>query len=374
MEMNFFMPARIVTGKGCIGKNSDIFSEYGRKCLIVTGRKSAEKCGALRDVINALEDMKISYKHYDKIDQNPSYASCRQAADEAISFGADFIVGIGGGSPLDASKAVAVLASDAGMDMESMYSGIWDTKPLPIIAVGTTAGTGSEVTSVSVITDTSGYKRSFRSKYTYPAVSFGDPSYTMTLSDDITCSTAVDALCHCVESYFNRTSNEICRSFALRGVKIFCEMLYKTSAGASKLTYEDREKLYCASIYGGLAISVAGTAFPHAMGYFLTERYGIPHGYACGVYFESFIEYNVQESPEEAESFFEQINISPKELCGIVLKNMPDRTCGISLAESEIKELVPRFENNKSLKKCYGNADKKFAEELLRRLFLKHLS
>jgi alcohol dehydrogenase class IV len=115
--------------------------------------------------------------------------------------------------------------------------------------------------------------------------SFGDATYTMTLSPEFTRSTALDALSHCLESYFNRTANDISRTFALRGIVILTKMLKRTSvADYEPLSFEDREALYCASLYGGLAISVTGTVFPHALGYFLSEQYGISHGNACAVY------------------------------------------------------------------------------------------
>ena len=368
MNMNFFVPTRIITGKGCVAANASEFKKLGNKCLIVTGKSSAEKCGALSDVKNALDSVGIAYRHYNGIGQNPTYASCKEASLQAIDFGADFIIGIGGGSPLDAAKAVAVLASDKDMDMAEMYGAKWEKAPLKIVAVGTTAGTGSEVTPVAVITDTNGLKKSFRDATTYPVLSFGDPTYTMSLPTPFTRSTAVDALCHCVESYFNRATNDICRTFSLQGTAILLDMLEKT-ATEEELSYDDREKLYCASIYGGLAISVAGTAFPHAFGYFLTEQYGVPHGYACGVYIESFIEYNLTVAPDEVNEFFAALGTTKEEFISLVIKNLPCKNLGIKLSDKKIQELLPRYEENKSLKKCYGTAGADTAKQVLASLF-----
>ena len=368
MDINFFVPTKIFTGKGCISKNAAVFAEKGKRCIIVTGKNSAEKCGALNDVINVLKMLGTEFLHYDGIEQNPSYSSCKKAAELAADFGAEYVVGIGGGSPLDAAKAVAVLAAYKNADETKMYSCAWDCAPLPIIAVGTTAGTGSEVTAVSVITDSNGLKKSFRDERVYPAAAFGDPSYTMSLSPEFTCSTAVDALCHCVESYFNRMSNEISRCFAVRGAQILSKMLAKTASG-EELSYDDREKLYCASLYGGLAISVTGTAFPHALGYFLTERHGIAHGSACGVYFESFVEYNISVSPNESNEFFERVGIGSKELCGLVRGNLPKNVLELKISSDEISRILPRFENNRSFKKCFGTADMLLAERILTKLF-----
>ncbi len=371
MEMNFVLPTRMVTGSDCVEKNAALLSKFGKKCIIVTGKNSAKKSGALDDMTKALGSVGIEWAVFDGIEQNPSYLSCKKASLIAIDFGAEFVIGIGGGSPLDAAKAVAVLATDKNMDEKTMYSSVWEKTPLPIVCVGTTAGTGSEVTPVSVITNSSGMKKSFRAITTFPSLSFGDAKYTLSLSRDFTRSTAIDALCHCVESYFNRTANELSRCFATRGVQILCEMLEKTAVDA-ELSYDDREKLYCASIYGGLAISVTGTAFPHAFGYFLTENHGISHGNACGAYLPEFLEYNAVNAKELSDSFFASVGVSKDELCALVINNLPEKAlaCGVSLSEKEIEELLPRYENNASLKKCYGNVDVILAKKILSKLFL----
>lgn len=369
MELNFFMPAQIVTGKGCVEKNAKLFAKFGKKCLIATGKTSAKKCGALDDVTKALAAMGISYEIYDGIEQNPTYKTCLEASDKAKDFGAEFIIGIGGGSPLDASKAIAVLTACKDTSEEALFSMEWDSEPLPIIAVGTTSGTGSEVTPVAVITNSKGLKKSFRAATTYPALSFGDASYTMSLSTEFTRSTALDALAHCIEAYFNRTSNDICRTFALKGTKILVEMLKKTgSIEASNLSFDDREALYCASIYGGLAISVAGTCFPHGMGYFLSEQYGIPHGNACAVYLPEFIDHNIKNASADAKDFFAQIGTDREGLIDTIKLNLPK--IDVTLSEEKLQELLPRFSDNKSLKKCYGNVDVNVAEDILRKLFM----
>ena len=368
MNMNFFVPTRIITGKDCIKQNSDVFSSFGKSCLIVTGKTAAKKCGALSDVTSILSDLNIKYEIFDGIEQNPSYSSCLKASALAKSFNAEFVIGIGGGSPLDASKAIAVLTACNDVSPEKIYNMEWDASPLPVIAIGTTSGTGSEVTPVSVITTPEGLKKSLRADSIYPKVSFGDATYTMSLSAEFTRSTALDALSHSVESYFNRATNEICRTFAVRGIEILLEMLEKTADyDTSELSFNDREKLYFASLYGGLAISVSGTTFPHGMGYFLSEQKNIPHGNACAVYLEEFINYNENVVPEETADFFKKIGTDKETLINLIKKNLPD--LGIKLTKEEIENLAPRFENNKNLKKCYGNADKEFAVNLLKKLF-----
>ena len=113
--MNFYLPTKVITGKNVVLKNAELFSQFGKRCIIVTGKSSAKACGALDDVIAALEKNDIDYVVFDEIEQNPTIESCFKGADVAVKahdrFGTstDFVIGIGGGSPLDAAKAIAVL-------------------------------------------------------------------------------------------------------------------------------------------------------------------------------------------------------------------------------------------------------------------------
>ena len=371
-EMNFVLPTRMICEDGCVTNKKELFVQFGKKCIIVTGKNSAKLSGALDDVTYALSQVGIEWCLFDGIEQNPSYSSCKKASEQAIAFGAQFVIGIGGGSPLDAAKAVAVLASDKAMDEDGMFGGKWKNKPLPVVCVGTTAGTGSEVTPVSVITNSKGLKKSFRDITTFPALSFGDVKYTLSLSPQFTRSTAIDALCHCVESYFNRTANEISRTFALRGTEILAQMLAKTATDDA-LSADDRRALYAASIYGGLAISVTGTAFPHAMGYYLTESHRLAHGNACGVYLPDFIRHSAKCEPRLADEFFKKVGVTKEELIDLVLKNLPgnDGKCGVTMTDAEIESILPRYDGNASFSKTLGNADVALAKEILEGLFVK---
>ena len=111
MNMKFFVNTKVITGANCVRDNAEKIASFGKKCLIVTGASSAKKCGALDDVVSALESQGVQYVIYDKIQQNPTVESCFEAGRIAYETGADFILGIGGGSPLDASKAVAIFVT-----------------------------------------------------------------------------------------------------------------------------------------------------------------------------------------------------------------------------------------------------------------------
>lgn len=365
MDMNFYMPTKIITGRECVQNNAELFKNLGKRCIIVTGKNSADTCGAFDDVKKALASAGVEFVRYDGITSNPTLASCREAAKLAKESGAEFVIGIGGGSPLDAAKATAALVCDPDMTEEKFYASDF-SDVLPIALIGTTAGTGSEVTPIGVITGSDNCKRSIRADALYPAFCLGDAKYLMSMSDEITRSTALDALCHCIESYFNRTSNEVSRSFAVRGMQLLAEGLEKTGMGA-ELTYEDRELLYTASLYGGLAISVTGTAIPHALSYFISEACGVPHGFACAIFIDDFVRHNVAYVPEIAEEFFRATGVDTGRIKRLLKLNNPPRR-PVWLGDGTVDAILPRYENHKNFQKSYGRNDIEIARKFLLRI------
>lgn len=368
MKTNFYIPTRMLSGKGCVKQEGKRLLALGKKCLIVTGASSAKKSGAFDDVIAVLNEQCIAYTVYDQICQNPTVASCIEAGRIAANEGAQFIVGIGGGSPLDAAKAIAVIAANPTYEQTQLYSLQWENKPLPIVAIGTTAGTGSEVTPVSVLTTPNGLKKSFRADSLFPTLSFGDPSYTLSMPDCFTRSTAADAMAHALESYFNRTANAASMLFAAGCVKTLIAPLSKLAKdGTESLTYDDREDIYNASIYAGMAISITGTALPHAVGYFLSERHGVAHGTACAIFLPTFLRHSRACMPELAQRFYNEIGIEEDDLIALLEKISPK--CDAHVTKEEIAELEKRWENNGSLLKTWGEITPETVSAILEELF-----
>ena len=369
MNLNSFMPVKLVIGAGCVGGSAKELAKLGKVCLIVTGKTSAKRSGALQDVTDTLEKNGQKWLLFDEIGQNPKLTDCMRAAERAISAGADFVVGIGGGSPLDAAKCIAVLAANPGLTQAQLYAFDWANAPLRIAAVGTTAGTGSEVTKVSVITTPDGRKKSFHHEGIFPVLALGDPTYTMSLPAMVTRSTMVDVLAHCAESFFSRAANHISRMYAVEGIRLLLPVMRMMAEnGCDNLDYDTREKLYCASIYGGLAINVTGTCFPHTMGYLLTESFGIPHGTACAVFQKDFYEYNKAVVPQLAAEYLERIGCSEEEYVSLLEKLTPP--CKVTMGEAMITEAHSRWINNGSMLKCQGEFSADIADNVLRRKFL----
>lgn len=371
MNLSTYMPVRLYTGRDCLIKHGSDMARLGKRALIMTGEHSAKACGALDDCLQALDKEAISYKIFDKVSQNPKLTDCMQAADIAIESGAEFIIGIGGGSPIDSAKCTAVLSANPGMTQEKLYAFDWKNKPLPIVAIGTTAGTGTEVTKVSVITTPQGRKKSFHHDLVYPAISYGDYKYTLSLSDYFTRSTGIDAFAHCFESFFSRKATDLSQNYAVRGMILLKEVFDKIiESGTESLTEKDRDQLYTASLYGGFAINDTGTCLPHTMGYLLSEEYNVPHGIACAIFMQAFYDHNANVAPELTGEFHHRTGISEAALRNMLKDMIPEQN--ISMTEDDIMKAHDRWVNNGSIMKSQGVISPEMADDILRKLFVKN--
>lgn len=282
----FFMPTKIMTGEHVIRENTHALA-LGRKALIITGKNSAVQSGALADVIEALTAENIPYVIYDQIENNPTIERVYDAGCFGRENSADFIIGIGGGSPMDAAKAAAVYAVNDIEPME-IFSGTFEHPPLPIIAVPTTAGTGSEVTPYSILTLTKEQtKRNFTCRDCFPKIAFLDGRYTINLPLQTARNTAIDAMCHAIEGYVNQRATPASDYIALETLRLIGECIPALKSG--KFSIPICEKLLFAASLGGITISQTGTTIVHSMGYQLTFFRGIPHGMANGMLIGEFL-------------------------------------------------------------------------------------
>lgn len=313
-HFNFFMPAEILSGKDIVKTSENIFSSLGKRCLIVTGKSSAEKCGALSDVTDALKKAKIEYSVFNKITENPLTRTCCEGGKKAREFDADFVIGIGGGSPLDSAKAICVYAANEHIINDGIYTEEIKKPPLPLILIGTTAGTGSEVSGVSVLTRENGRKQSVSGKNYYAKYVFADPQYTYSVPMYTTLSTALDAFAHAVESYFSKNHDFLSRKFSCLALSEITPILSKFRNPDFSPDDDERDRLYFASLYAGFALNKGGTCFPHGMGYALTEDYGVPHGLACAVFIPVFLKEAKKGDVDGYSELIKSTGISENEL------------------------------------------------------------
>ncbi len=365
-DFSFYMPVNIIGGKNAVLNNSQIFSSLGKRCLIVCGKTSAKKSGALQDVVFVLDKENIEYKIFDEITENPLTVDCCRGGNVAREFGADFIIGIGGGSPLDASKAVCVYATNEHIIDDGIYTETIKNAPLPLIVIGTTAGTGSEVSGVSVLTRKDGRKQSVGGKNYYARYALADPKYTYSVPFRTTVSTALDALAHAVESMFSPRADFLSKQFSLISAKMLYPMLEKMQK-TNKLPDEaDRDTLYYASLYAGFALNKGGTGFPHGMGYALTEDYGVPHGLACAVFLPQYIQEAMTADPKLSNELFEAMGTDFNSL-----EKLFADFCAFDfkIPEASVKEYEKRWETLKNFKNSPTDFNNLDAGKLVRKLF-----
>ncbi len=291
MVWKWLAPTEIYFGRNAIRENGEVFKGLGKKALVVTGRGgSARRNGSLEDVLDVLDSFSMEWEVFDKVEPNPSVSTVRTGAGIARKLGADFVVGIGGGSPMDTAKAIAVLAINDLSD-EDLFAVKFD-RALPVAAVPTTAGTGSEVTPYSILTwPEIENKKNLASSIIFPQAAFLDPGYTEGLPFDITADTAVDAFSHAFESYFTMKANSLSDAVAREAMRILGPEL-AALAREEIPSYERREKLLYGSLLAGLAISQTGTSIPHAVGYCFTYFKNVPHGRANGMVLPCYAEFN----------------------------------------------------------------------------------
>ncbi len=361
------MPTKLIIGENSVIENQKLLSGLGKSCLIVTGKNSARACGALDDVITALDGQKISYTIFDEVTQNPHLSTCVKASQVAKSFGAQFILGIGGGSPQDAAKAIAVLAANE-IAPSDLYKGGFKSPSLPVALVGTTSGTGSEVTQFAVITDDEGKKHSILTPDGFAAIAFGDPRYTASVSAKFTVSTALDAIAHLIEGYFNKKADSTSDLFALEGIRLLCDNIDSIYGKApADITLDQRTQLYLASIYGGIVIAQTGTCYCHSLGYFLTEEHDIPHGIACAVYLPYYIARGVHYMPERATKLATEIGMSMEDLSALISSTTDFED--MSVSEQKIESIANWYIGSGNYKNSPGDFDAKEAAVILRELF-----
>lgn len=369
MNYNFYMPTRLFTGENCLLQNADVLTQLGKRCLVVTGASSAKKSGSLTDIKASLDRHQIAYSVFELTDPMPTFDLCLEGARSAREFGANFLIGTGGGTVMDATKAVAILAQNPFISEENFYASDYQ-EILPFALVGTTSGSGSEVTHTAGISTSQGRKKILRSPLLFPTISFVDPRYTYTLSEADSISAALNAFSNALESYFSKTSNETGEMFALNALSLLYPPLFSMKRfGFSSVDRIQRESLQKASIYAGFSINETGTCYPHTLSYYLTDHYSLPPGLACGVFLPSFLDWVEENVPAQKVAHLEKVldidSLEPlKELVNYYTR------IGLSLGQQDVNEMILRATNSRGVINTPGPFGQAALTQILHTLFL----
>ena len=285
--MQFYMPTKVYSEENCVLAHAGELAALGTKAMIVTGRNSAKKTGALLDVTAALEARGVAYVLFDRVEENPSVETVMEARKIAIGEGVDFFIGIGGGSPMDASKAISLMAANPEEDDKILYTSV--KKPyLPVACIPTTCGTGSEVTPYAILTRHAHRTKKSISHRIYPVLALLDAKYLMTMPERGLVDTCVDALAHLLESYLNSNSNELNRICSREGLVVWAR--FKDRLAQGKVEPADLRDMLHASMIAGMSITHTGTSLPHGLSYPVTYELGVPHGRAVGMFLGGYVD------------------------------------------------------------------------------------
>ncbi len=304
--MLFHMPARLYFGSGEINQLSSILTEYLKtKNPILVTDKGIVHSGLLEKIKSQLPLIKI----YDEIEANPKSNTINRIASEMRELKPDLIIGFGGGSPLDAGKALALLGSNSGNIEDYEGREMYKNDPLPFLAIPTTCGTGSEVTWVSVVTDVNRkFKMSIKGPKMYPAVSIVDPDLIKTLPPAIIASTGLDALTHAVEAYLSKPATLITDNHAEKAVALIWHSI-ENAFNDIENNHTDRENLMYGSTVAGFAFGNSDVTAVHCISESIGALYDVPHGVANSIFLPHVLSYNLPDCYEKMAILAKQIGI-----------------------------------------------------------------
>lgn len=289
---SFVLPTRIEYGKGIIEKLPELLKEFNvTKPLIITGSGSTRKV-LVPKATEHLDKAGIPYAIFDQIEANPKDYNVENAAKFAKENNTDGIIALGGGSPIDAAKAASAIISYGGSLKD--YYGRWKVPgPVqPFFVIPTTAGSGSEVTFSSVITDTTEtFKKTVKSEHFGPKVALLDPDFTVSLPAGITAATGIDALTHAIEAYSCTVSEPVSDACALYAIELISESIREAVSNPSNI--EARSGMLMGSTLAGIAFSHSDVASVHCMAEALGSLYDAAHGVCNAILLPYVMEYNM---------------------------------------------------------------------------------
>jgi len=311
----FHLPTRIEAGNGLLKEVGVMTREVagGKRALLVTD-PGIRRAGLAEEAWSSLRREGFDCCWFDRVEPNPKDLDCQEGGEAARQFGADVIVAVGGGSVLDSAKVIALIQTHGGVIRDYEGKGKVAREVTPVVAIPTTAGTGSEVTRSSVITDTARqFKMTVKDVRLAPKLALVDPETTFTLPAGITASTGMDALVHAIEAYTCRLANPMSDAVALAAMeKIYPSLRTVVSDGDNK---KARYNMMIGSLLAGVAFSHSDVAAVHCMAEALGGLYDTPHGVANSIFLPVVTAFNAQADPARHARVAAACGLSVAGLC-----------------------------------------------------------
>ncbi len=294
----FRLPGVVHFGWGSIEKVGQEAAGLGRRALLVTGRTAMKRTGTDDRVRALLSDAGVETLLFDQIESDPSGTTIDRGGRGAREEECDLVVGLGGGSAMDAARGIAAMAVLDGSIIDYVRGKAIDRAGLPLINMATTAGTASEITSVSVVLDEERkLKVGIRSPFWFARAAVTDPELTMTMPPRLTATTGLDALTHAVESYLSTGATPASEALALRAVELIGANLRSAFADGSDRAA--REGMAMGSMLAGMAFANSGLGLVHGLVHPIGARFGLSHGEVCGRLLPHVLRYNATAVPKK---------------------------------------------------------------------------
>lgn len=328
MAREFIMPKHIITGSNALHEASDYLKGMGKKALIVSDPMMVQLHNVDK-VLTLLDEVGIQHVVYAQITGEPTDDMIANGVHIYHQERCEFLIAIGGGSPIDAMKAVGAVVSNGG-EINDYMGKIIDKQTPPMVAIPTTAGTGSEATQFTIITNTKDQiKMLLKGPVLMPELAIIDPQFTLSVPSSITAATGLDALCHAVEAYTSKKAQTLSKSFSISAIKKILEYLPQAYDDGSNMIA--REQMAIASLEAGIAFNNASVTLIHGMSRPIGALYHVPHGLSNAMLINTCFRYAV----DGALNVFATL---AKE-CGYALQKDDDQTAA-NIIMKKMNEVV----------------------------------
>ncbi len=306
---NFYMPPKSLMGKGSLKGIVDVINKNEFKKALIVCDKVLVEVGLVDKLTNLFKENKFDFAIYDGTQPNPTTTNVEEGLKVLESEKCDYVVSFGGGSPHDCAKGIALVATNGGNIKD--YEGVNKSKKqqLPLIAINTTAGTASEMTIFTIITDEEKHiKMAIVDENILPMVAVNDPELMTTMPKSLTAATGMDALTHAVEAYVSTAATPVTDACAVKTVKLVFDNLQKAVENGSDI--DARDQMAYAEYLAGMAFSNASLGYVHAMAHQLGGFYDLPHGVCNAILLPHVCEFNKKVSYDKFAELAHEIGIT----------------------------------------------------------------
>lgn len=384
MDFVFRTPTRVIFGRGVVEKVGEECRKLGgTKAFLVTGRTATKNSPYFAKIMDSLQSAGLKVIVYSEVESDPSVETVDRGAEIFRKEGCDIAIGFGGGSPMDAAKAIAGLQANPGSMAEFIRGQKRMTNPtFPIVCIPTTAGTASEVTAAAVTTDLKTKEKiGISSDHIMPRVALVDPELHLSMPPNVTAATGMDALTHAIEGYVSLNAEPISDALCLHAIRLIGANLRKAVANGSDI--EARSNMVLGSLIAGLGFTNVGLGAVHAVAHPLGGHFGIPHGVANGLMLPYVMEYNLMANFAKFKEIAEALG---KNTAGLSLRDAAylsveavrelNRDVGIPNTLGELgvtEEHLPILVEHSMTSRSLPTNPRKLSAEDIRKIFVRAL-